>query len=155
MAITENLKKIDRTLLELLTGIVIYSVLCQLAGLFLPFSRIRFSVGLWLGIMVAVFSAIHMWRSLQKAFLCDEKSAARLLAGGYVVRYLITGAFLVLLFYTGVGYVLTGFLGVIGLKAGAYLQPVTHKFYNRMFHETDPVAEPLSEEEWDLKGVEE
>lgn len=155
MAITENLKKIDRTLLELLTGIVIYSVLCQLVGLFLPFSRTRFSVGLWLGIMVAVFSAIHMWRSLQKAFLCDEKSAARLLAGGYVVRYLITGAFLVLLFYTGVGYVLTGFLGVIGLKAGAYLQPVTHKFYNRMFHETDPVAEPLSEEEWDLKGVEE
>ena len=55
--------------------------------------------------------------------------------------------FLLLLYFMGAGYyVLAGFLGVMGLKAGAYLQPLTHKFYNWLFHETDPVPQPLIEE---------
>ena len=35
----------------------------------------------------------------------------------------------------------------LGLKAGAYLQPLTHKFYNFIFHETDPVPQPFVDEE--------
>lgn len=152
----DRIKKIDRTLLELLTGIVVFSLVCQAAVLPFSVDKVRYAIGLWLGSVVAFLSAIHMWRSLNIAFLCDEKSAARLLAGGYVIRYLITGVFLVLLFYTQTGYVLAGFLGVMGLKAAAYLQPVTHKFYNRVFHETDPVPQALPEEEGDIcKGVEE
>ena len=38
------------------------------------------------------------------------------------------------------------FLGYMSLKVTAYLQPITHKLCNRLFHETDPVAEPLAEE---------
>lgn len=38
------------------------------------------------------------------------------------------------------------FLGYMSLKVTAYLQPFTHKFYNRLFHETDPVPEALPEE---------
>ncbi|MBP5282899.1 MAG: hypothetical protein J6Z22_10425, partial [Lachnospiraceae bacterium] len=37
------------------------------------------------------------------------------------------------------------FLGYMTLKFTAYLQPMTHKLCNKVFHETDPVE--LSEEE--------
>lgn len=144
---TEKLKKVDRTLLELLTGILIFGIICQAAGILFPIQKGKYAMGLWPGILLAGFCAFHMWRSLNKAFLCDAKSAARLMAGGYVVRYLFTGIFLLLLYFTDAGYVLAGFLGVMGLKAAAYLQPVTHKFYNWILHETDPIPQPISEED--------
>lgn len=146
MRMTDKLKKTDRALLELLSGIVVFGVFCQLAGLFFSISSLKYAIGLWGGIILAFLAAIHIWRSLNKAFSCDEKSAARLIAGGYIVRYLVAAAYLLLLHYSNAGYVLAGFLGVMGLKTGAYLQPVTHKFYNKLFHETDPVPQPLAEE---------
>ncbi len=156
MALTDRLKRLDRTLLELITGICVFGLACQSAALPFSINQVKFATGLWMGILIAFFSAVHMWRSLNKAFMCDEKSAARLLAGGYLMRYLITGVFLVVLFYTNAGYVLAGFLGVMGIKAGAYLQPVTHKFYNWIFHEKDPVPQPVSEEEGEpAKSMEE
>lgn len=143
---TERLKKIDRAILELISGILIFTIFCQLAGLLLPVDRVKFAFGLWSGAMMACILAIHMWKALNKAMLCDEKTAVKIMSGGYLIRYFFTAAYLVFLFYTGVGYALVGFLGVMGLKAGAYLQPMIHKFYNRLFHETDPVPQPLEEE---------
>ena len=69
------------------------------------------------------------------------------MAGGYILRYLLIAVVLLAVYFLDVGYVLATFLGVMGLKIGAYLQPLTHKFYNRLFHETDPVPQPLAEEE--------
>jgi len=54
--------------------------------------------------------------------------------------------------YTGALDVLIVFLGYMSLKVTAYLQPITHKLYNLLFHETDPVPEPMPEE---LPAVEE
>lgn len=147
MLMTDKLRMADRALLELESGIVIFGVFCQLVGLLFPISFLKYAIGLWGGIILALLASVHMWRSLNKAFSCDEKSAARLIAGGYIIRYLIALVFLLLLYYTNAGYVLAGFLGIMGLKAGAYLQPVAHKFYNRLFHETDPIPQPLMEEE--------
>jgi len=151
----QKLKKIDRTLLELLAGILVCSIVCQSVALLLPFDRLKSAIGLWLGVILALFSAVHMWRSLNKAFMCDEKSAARLMAGGYLIRYLIVAAFLVFLFFSKIGYILAGFAGVMTLKMSAFLQPVTHKFFNRVFHETDPVPIPLSDLEEAEYGKEE
>lgn len=150
MPMTERLKKFDRALLELISGILVFTILCQLVGLALPFDGRRFAFGLWSGGLVACILAVHMWKSLNKAFLCDEKTAAKIMSGGYLIRYFLTAAYLVLLFYTAAGYMLAGFLGVMGLKAGAYLQPVIHKYYNRLFHETDPVPQSLEEERSDV-----
>ena len=147
MRMTDKLKRVDRALLELVTGIAVFGVLCQTAGLLLPIDSVKYALGLWGGIILAALAAIHIWRSLNKAFSCDGKSAARLIAGGYVVRYLVAALFLLFVYFMGAGYyVLAGCVCVMGLKAGAYLQPLTHKFYNRLFHETDPVPQPLIEE---------
>lgn len=146
MTMTDKFRKMDRGLLELLTGILLFGAACQLAALFLPVDAAQHAAGLWTGILLAMLFAVHMLYSLNKAFTRDEKSAARLIAGGYIARYLLTFIILALLYYTGIGYLLSGFLGVMGLKTGAYLQPFIHKFYNWIFHETDPVAQPLCED---------
>ena len=39
------------------------------------------------------------------------------------------------------------FMGLMSLKVAAYLQPFTHKLCNKVFHEVDPIPEPLPEEE--------
>ena len=149
---TDRLKSVDRTLLELWSGILVFAVACQLVVLPFPLDKAGYTIGLWIGILVALFSAFHMWHSLNKAFECDEKTAARKVAGGYVIRYLITAVCLVLLFYADRGYapVLACFLGVMGLKAGAFLQPFTHKFYNWIFHETDPIPQSLPENDGEV-----
>lgn len=143
----DKLKKVDRALLELLTGILVFAVFSQVIGVLFPINKLMYTVGLCLGILVALFSAFHMWHSLQRAFSLDAKSAAGVMARGYIIRYLLAGVLLGLLFYTNIGYPLAGFLGILGLKAGAYLQPVTHKFYNFIFHETDPIPQPIEEED--------
>ncbi len=125
----------DQSLIELMTGIGLTGFVFWLLGFLFPFwikdmSLLKYAVGLWTGVLVAEFSAFHMWQSLQKAFLYDEKGAGRVMASGYIVRYLITGVFLVGLYYSGWGYILAGFLGVMCLKFAAYEQPLIHKLLN-------------------------
>ena len=135
-----------RALLELMTGELLFGLICWLAALPFPIDQGRYAAGLWVGILLAWINALLMWHSLNKAFLGDEKYAVRQMAGGYILRYLLIAVVLLAVYFLDVGYVLATFLGVMGLKIGAYLQPLTHKFYNRLFHETDPVPQPLAEE---------
>ena len=61
-------RKIDQTLLELWLGILAYGVVLEIALLF--FSRnLSYSIGLWIGVFLAVAGAFHMWWSLE-----DRKS---------------------------------------------------------------------------------
>lgn len=135
-----------RALLELMTGVLLFGLVCQLAGLPFRMDQGKYAAGLWIGILVALVNSFLMWRSLNRAFSCDERHAATQMAGGYVVRYLLVAGALLGVYFLDIGYVLAAFLGVMGLKIGAYLQPLTHKAYNRLFHETDPVPQPLQEE---------
>ena len=106
----EKIKKTDVALLELLTGIFLSGILFSLAGLFLLFfkelSLGKYLVSMWLGILVAGGFSVHMWRSLNKAFGCEESQASRMLATGYVVRYLLAAVFLLAVYYVGKGYIL-------------------------------------------------
>ena len=100
----EKIKKTDVALLELLTGIFLSGILFSLAGLFLLFfkelSLGKYLVSMWLGILVAGGFSVHMWRSLNKAFGCEESQASRMLATGYVIRYLLAAVFLLELLAT-------------------------------------------------------
>lgn len=135
-----------RALLELMTGVLLFGLVCQLAGLIFPLNQGRYAAGLWIGILTALLNACLMLHSLNRAFQSSERQAAVAMAGGYVVRYLLVAAVLLAVYFLDAGYVLAVFLGVMGLKIGAYLQPLMHKCYNRLFHETDPVPQPLPEE---------
>ena len=85
-----------------------------------------------------------MCRTLDRALLCGS-DASGIVTRGYLFRYFLVAAVLVVIAVTGVMEPLVFFLGYMSLKVTAYLQPITHKLCNKLFHEVDP--EPVPEEE--------
>lgn len=146
MKIIEKIKKTDRTLLEMHIGQLFFGLICQLFGLFFVQQQGRYSAGLWFGIACAMVAAVHMAHTLDRALLMRD-AAAKIITRGYVFRYLMFIILLVIVSVTGVMHPLTVFLGYMSLKVTAYIQPFTHKLLNRLLHETDPVPQPMPEQE--------
>ena len=72
------LKRADRTLLEMHTGMLLYGVVCQVVGAFLAKDQLRYASSLWFGILFAVTGSIHMARTLDRA-LTDSGFAAKII----------------------------------------------------------------------------
>lgn len=129
----EKIAGVNSTLLELLSGIFIYGILCQAIGVFLVHDKVAYSSGLWIGIVTAVVTAIHMWKSLDRALDFDESTASKKMQAQSIVRYVCIVIIMVLTMINGFTNPLAAFLGIMGLKVAAYLQPFTHKFFIRFF----------------------
>lgn len=143
----EKIKKWNRTLLEMAAGMLAYGILCQLALVWLVKDKAGCSLGLWIGVAMAFAAALHMYRSLDKAFSGPEAAAAKYMIRANLLRYFAIVLIFGILLYTGAANPLAAFVGILGLKVSAYLQPLAHKLTNRIFHETDPIPQPLAEEE--------
>lgn len=126
--------KVNRTLFELEVGILIFGVVCQLF-VFLPEEKAGYSIGLWIGIITAAAAAFHMWYTLDKGLDFDEKSAIGYLGRQNIIRYLVIVIVLIAVAASGIGNPLSAFLGVMGLKAAAYMQPFTKKISKLLYGE--------------------
>ena len=146
MKMTEKLKGADRTLLEMHTGMLCFGHICQIVGSFFASDQGLYAGSLWFGIAFAMVGSIHMARTLDRALACGD-GAAKVITRGYVFRYIMIIVIMGIIAVTKVLNVLVVFLGYMSLKAAAYIQPFTHKLYNRLFHETDPVPGPAPEAE--------
>lgn len=135
---------INRTLFELEVGILIFGAVCQLF-VFLPKDKLSYSLGLWVGIITAAFAAFHMWWTLDKGLDLEEKVAVGYLGRQNVIRYVVIVAVIVAAAISGIVNPLSTFLGVMGLKAAAYMQPFTKKISRRIYGEEilpDLIEEP-------------
>lgn len=126
------LKRINPVLPELILELILYGVIIQITGVWFVEDKLRYSTGLWIGIIAAVLMAINMAVViLDTVESMAEKRASRKSALFSAIRYiLVVAAFAV----TGIfhlGNLITMFLGVMGLKVAAYLQPFTHKFITK------------------------
>ena len=135
-----TLKKINRTVLEMDLGILFLGVLAQIIGAFIAKDKMMYAGSLWLGILLALAATYHMYRSLDRALDQPEKTAQKMIFRGYILRYVILIFILLVLMKTEVMNPLIFFFSyVICMKVTAFLQPLTHKLCNKMFHETDPI----------------
>lgn len=121
------MSKEDRTLKELIGGIIVYGVIVQIICLIAGGFRMQIAVGLWLGIFSAAAIAVHMKRSIEDSLELGEGGAQKHMHRKYVVRSLLVAVVFGIAIYTGVGNGLAILAGVMGLKVSAYLQPVIHK----------------------------
>lgn len=150
MKIIEPLRRMNRTLLEMQLGMLFFGIVCQIVGgvvlgnLF-DLSGWNYTLSLWFGVAFAIAGSIHMCRTLDRALLSGNQ-ASGIATRGYLFRYVMVAAVLIVISVTGAMNPLIFFLGYMSLKVTAYLQPITHKLCNALFHETDPEAEPLEEE---------
>ncbi len=142
----ETLKKANRTLLEMWTGILLLGIILQVAGTFLVKDRILYTESLWFGILLSLTSTVHMYRYLDRALDFDEKTATKMIFQGYLIRYVMLAVILAVIAVTGVLNFLVVLMAYMSLKVTALIQPITHKVYNKLFHEEDPVPMPMEEQ---------
>ena len=83
----KKITKINRTLFELETGILLFGAVCQVFVLFLK-DKGTYSLGLWIGILIAAVSAFHMWWSLDRALDLPERAAVKFMSTHNIFRYL-------------------------------------------------------------------
>ncbi len=151
MSLRSALKKNNRTLLELKTGIVLLGLLgLVITACFAPVFGEKtpwMCLSLTFGMLTALLSATDMYRTLDKALDLPEKQAQRTIYMGYLKRYVILGIMLVLFCLSEKLDPIVFFIAYMTLKLAAYMQPLTHKMYNAWFGETAPPS--ISQEEYD------
>lgn len=125
-------KKIDPTLFDLCLGIFLYGIVFQ--AILLCFSRVlSYSMGLWIGIVLAEAGAVHMWWSLDRGMDQAAKQAARTVGTNNLIRYFVLVVVMFVLIYTDFANPIFMFCGYMGMKISAYLNPWLHKISGRVF----------------------
>lgn len=122
----DQITKINRSLFELETGILIFGIVCELVLLFFP-QRGRTSLSLWIGILIAMICAVDMWWTLDRALDLDQQSATKKISIHYMIRYFGIALVLVLVSLTTLINPLICFLGIMGLKISAYIHKISQK----------------------------
>jgi len=131
----EILKKINRTLLEMLLGLLFWGLILQVVGAFFVEEQGMYAKSVWFGILMACAGIVHMYRTLDRALGYGEKEASKIIFRGYLFRYGFFVLVLAVIMVTNILNPLVVFLAYIGMKVTAYLQPFTHKLCNKIFHE--------------------
>ncbi len=139
----EKITKINRTLFELETGILMFGAACQLL-VFLVKDKAGYSLGLWAGVLIAMAGAFHMWWSLDRALDLGEKQAVKMMSTHNILRYAFITTALILIAVGKTADPLSAFLGIMGLKASAYMHFITKKISTFIYGEE--ILPPMSEE---------
>ena len=126
-----RLKRINRGLFELSLGILFLGALCLIIGIFLVKEPGLYAAALLLGVLLALITAYHMYRTLDRA-LDRGKDAAKMVTTANLIRYFCIVAVFFLVWLSGLNPLFT-FMGLMTLKFGAYMQPLTHKVVNKFF----------------------
>jgi hypothetical protein len=125
-----KIRNLNQTLPELLLGIFIHGIVSTVVSLFF-LTRMEeksdYFLGLFLGIFIAVIMAVHMAWSLNRAMDLQQDQASGYMKKHNLIRYGVVVLSLLLIMISGFLNPITAFLGIMGLKTGAYMVPVIEK----------------------------
>ena len=125
-------KKIDPTLFDLCLGIFLYGLIFQAVLLFFS-RRASYSLGLWIGVVLAIAGSVHMWWSLNRGMDQVAKQAAKTIGTNNLIRYLVLVVVMFVLIYTDFANPIFMFCGYMGMKISAYLNPWLRKISAKVF----------------------
>ena len=130
------MKKHNTTLIELWVGIVFVALICLLAGIWFVENELAYALGILVGGITATYLAWHMARSIDK--MLDRAEAGGDAGAGMRVSSLLRYGIVVLVLVASAMMPewvnpISVFIGIIGLKVAAYLQPFTHKIVFKVF----------------------
>ncbi len=127
----EDNKKKANVLVEVIIGIIIFAMVVQAVLVIIGSNLLYNSVGLWVGASAGVAMSVHMKRTIEDALDLGAYHAEKYLKKKSLLRMgmvvLVFGA----LFYYDLGSIYTTFIGAMGLKISAYLQPYIYKLRNK------------------------
>lgn len=121
--------KKDDTLNELLVGILFFGIVFQIICVFVGGKILYNAIGLWTGIAIACFMAIHMKRSIEDALEFGPEGAEKHARNAYLTRTFVTLFVIGIVIYFKLGNPILIIIGIFPLKLSAYLQPHIHKVF--------------------------
>ena len=137
----------NRTLIELWMAIGLATCAIFAIGIWFVPQKLSCSIGLILGMCMALMMSLHMSWTYNKFLSYPPKKAQQMIALHSILRYLCTAGILFLILISGFANPLAAFVGLMGLKAGAYLQPLIHRFTVRKYPDPEPPPGIPDEEE--------
>lgn len=127
----KRLSEINESLPDLMFGIVAFGIAAELLPIWFVEDKTGYSIGLFIGVISALFSAWHMAYILGRAIDYDEAAATKQMQKGTALRYGIQLILIGILGVTGIGSPIAAFIGMFTLKVSAYAAPFTHKILRR------------------------
>ena len=107
-------------------GIAAYGIIFEIVLLFFSRNPV-YSAGLWIGIILALAGAVHMWWSLNRGLDVPQKAAVKSMSTQNIIRYVTIAAVLAVLMCTDFANPIFAFCGYMGMKVSAYLNPLIHR----------------------------
>ena len=136
------LRRINESLPGVVAGILIYGVIVQLTGVWFVQDKWAYSIGLWYGIAIAIGMGINIAVVIYDAVTFGGEGNAN---GRVVVksalRYVVVVILFCILGYFEIGSIITAFIGAMGLKISAYMQPLLAKLVNKVLGRDDATSE--------------
>lgn len=121
-------KSDDKMVKEMLVVILCYGLLLEVVFALFMNRKLYASLGLWIGIALAVFMLVSMFRALDTGLDFDAKTAKKYVMRHSVLRYVVVVAVYGFLIFIRLGDPITCFAGIFGLKVAAYVQPAYRRF---------------------------
>lgn len=127
-AVAKMLRRINNALPGLVLGILVYGCVVELLGVWFVTDRLHYTTGLIIGIALACGMAINIAIVLEDSVqIYGESHAKAKIIAKSVLRYVVVVIVFFLMMKWNLGNLITAFIGVLGLKVSAYLQPFIHK----------------------------
>ncbi len=123
-----KIRNINQTVWELIIGIVLVNALLEVIGLIFVSQKGAYTIGLVLGMLMAIGMVFHMNISIEKAIDIGGEHAKGYMLKSYAIRTVVVLAVIVCVGVLKFANLLSLLLGVMTLKVAAYLQPITHRF---------------------------
>jgi len=123
-------KEINAVLFEMIAGIIVFGLTAQILIVWFLTDKLGFSLGLLLGIIVAIGYTIHMWWSIGQ-YLYMGTYAPGLARKHMAIRYMVVALVLGAAAMINQIEFLAVVLGVLGIKVGAFMQPLLRKVIKR------------------------
>lgn len=124
------LKRLNDALPGLVGGILLYGALIWAGAIWFVSDRIFFTAGLAVGIVLAIGMAVHMaWVLFDVVNFTDAKKAGGRILAKSILRYVVVIGIFVWLYISGFGSLVAAFVGMLGLKIAAYLEPVVQRTF--------------------------
>lgn len=121
----------------LLIGEIIYLLIGEIIVIALGIYQSETDVWMWAlgffeGVMLAVYIMMHMALSLEDTVTMYEDEALKHTRKTYVFRMLILVAVFFVIIFFRLGNIVAALFGLMALKVSAYVQPVMHKFTQKL-----------------------
>lgn len=127
------LRRLNDALPGLVLGIIVYGLIVELAGVWFVEDKLRYTTGLLIGITLALGMAVNIAVVVRDTVeIYGESGAKARVIAKSILRYIVVVIVFFVMMKWNLGNLFTAFIGVLGLKVSAYLQPFIHKAIQKL-----------------------